>query len=270
MPTPTPSHGPEAPQRGSSPFDLTGRTAIVTGSTKGIGLAIARALARHGARIVVSSRDAGRVDAAQRELADEGLEVLGLTCNIGRKADLQSLVERTRDAWGRIDIVVGCASINPHYGSATEIPDDTFAKIMATNVQSHLWLAQMVADDMRRRKDGAIVFVSSIGGFFGSDVIGAYNISKAAEFQLVRNLAVEFGPDNIRVNAIAPGLVRTDFARALWEDPDYAAQRIARTPLGRLGEPEDIAGIAVYLASDAGRWTTGQSIVVDGGMSIAG
>ena len=253
----------------SSLFDLTGKTAIVTGSTKGIGRAIAAALARHGARVVVSSRDAERVEAAARELADEGLAVLGLPCNVGRKDELQRLVEGTLDAWGRIDIAVGNAGINPHYGPGTEIPDHTFAKIMQTNVQSNLWLAQMAADDMRRRKDGAIVYVSSIGGMFGSDVIGAYCISKAADFQLVRNLAVELGPHNIRVNAITPGLVRTDFARALWEDEESAAARIARTPLRRLGEPEDIAGIAVYLASDAGRWTTGQSFVVDGGTSIA-
>ena len=249
-------------------FDLTGKTAVVTGSTKGIGRAIARALARHGARVVVSSRDTGRVEATRREFAEEGLEVLGLACNVGRKEELERLIDGTREAWGPIDIAVGNAAINPHYGSVTAIPDHTFAKIMATNVQSNLWLAQLVADDMRRRKDGAIVYVSSIGGLFGSDVIGAYCISKAAEFQLVRNLAVELGPDNIRVNAIAPGLVRTDFARALWEDEESADRRIARTPLRRLGEPEDIAGIAVYLASDAGRWTTGQSFVVDGGVSI--
>ena len=186
----------------------------------------------------------------------------------GARRELERLIDGTREAWGPIDIAVGNAAINPHYGSVTAIPDHTFAKIMATNVQSNLWLAQLVADDMRRRKDGAIVYVSSIGGLFGSDVIGAYCISKAAEFQLVRNLAVELGPDNIRVNAIAPGLVRTDFARALWEDEESADRRIARTPLRRLGEPEDIAGIAVYLASDAGRWTTGQSFVVDGGVSI--
>ena len=251
-------------------FDLTGKTAVVTGSTKGIGKAIARALAWHGARVVVSSRDAGRVEATQHALTDEGLEVLGLVCNVGRKAELERLIKQTHEAWGPIDIAVGNAAVNPHYGLAMEIPDHTFAKIMATNVQSNLWLAQMVASDMRRRQGGALVFVSSIGGLFGSDVIGAYCISKAAEFQLVRNLAVELGPDNIRVNCITPGLVRTDFARRLWEDPDRAADRIARTPLRRLGEPEDIAGIAVYLASDAGRWTTGQSIVVDGGMSIAG
>ena len=254
----------------SALFDLTGKTAVVTGSTKGIGKAIARALAQHGAQVVVSSRDEGRVEATERELADERLAVLGLPCNVGRKPELERLVDETRRAWGQIDIVVANAAINPHYGSFADIPDEAFSKIMATNVQSNLWLAQLVADEMRQRKDGAIIYVSSIGGTIGSDVIGAYCISKAADLQLVRNLAVELGPYNIRVNAITPGLVRTDFARALWEDGERAANRIARTPLRRLGEPEDIAGIAVYLASDAGRWTTGQSFVVDGGTSIAG
>ena len=254
----------------SALFDLTGKTAVVTGSTKGIGKAIARALAQHGARVVVSSRDKGRVAATQQELADEGLTVLGLPCNVGRKAELERLLDESRRAFGQIDIVVGNAAINPHYGSFADISDEAFAKIMATNVQSNLWLAQLVADEMRERKDGAIVYVSSIGGTVGSTVIGAYCISKAADLQLVRNLAVELGPHNIRVNAITPGLVRTDFARALWEDEARAAERIARTPLRRLGEPDDIAGIAVYLASDAGRWTTGQSFVVDGGTSISG
>ena len=254
----------------SALFDLTGKTAVVTGSTKGIGKAIARALAQHGARVVVSSRDEGRVEATARALTDEGLAVLGLTCNVGRKAELERLIEESRKALGQIDIVVGNAAINPHYGSFADISDDAFAKIMATNVQSNLWLAQLVADEMRERKEGAIIYVSSIGGTIGSEVIGAYCISKAADLQLVRNLAVELGPHNIRVNAVTPGLVRTDMARALWEDEERAADRIARTPLRRLGEPEDIAGIAVYLASDAGRWTTGQSFVVDGGTSIAG
>lgn len=250
-------------------FDLSGKTAVITGSTKGIGKAIARALGQHGARIVVSSRDAGRVAATQKELANEGLQVLGLACNVGRKDELQSLIDGTCRAWGQIDIVVGNAAINPHYGPALEIEDQMFAKIMATNVQSNLWLAQMVADGMRRRKDGSIIYISSIGGFFGSDVMGAYCVSKAADFQLARNLAVELGPYNIRVNCIAPGLVRTDFATKLWEDPKRAAERIAKTPLRRLGESEDIAGIAVYLASNAGCWTTGQTFTVDGGVSIA-
>ena len=198
--------------------------------------------------MVVSSRDEGRVAAAERELADEGLAVLGLPCNVGRKPELERLVDETRRAWGPIDIVVANAAINPHYGSFADISDEAFAKIMATNVQSNLWLAQLVADEMRERKDGAIIYVSSIGGTIGSPIIGAYCISKAADLQLVRNLAVELGPHNIRVNAITPGLVRTDFARALWEDGRgargradrphaAAAARRARRHRGRRGLP---------------------------------
>lgn len=251
-------------------FDLSQKVAIVTGSTKGIGRAIAAALAEHGARVVVSSRDAGRVAETAEALRGAGHDVTGIACNIGRKNELQALVDGTRKAYGRIDIVIGNAAINPHYGPSMEVPDDIFTKVMGTNIQSNLWLTQMVVPEMRERQDGVIVIVSSIGGLRGSDVIGAYNVSKAADMQLARNLAVELGPDNIRVNCIAPGLVKTDFARALWEDPKFAEPRIATTPLRRLGEPEDIAGAAVYLASAAGRWTTGQTIVVDGGVTITG
>lgn len=249
-------------------FDLTGKVAVVTGSTKGIGKAIAAALADHGAKVVVSSRDTGRVAETAKELTEGGREVLGIPCNVGRKDEMQNLIDETRKAWGQIDIVVGNAAINPHYGPSLEIPDEIFAKVMHTNIQSNLWLAQMVGEEMRARKDGAIIYISSIGGLRGSDVIGTYGISKAADIQLARNLAIELGPDNIRVNCIAPGLVKTDFARALWEDPAYAEPRIATTPLRRLGEPEDIAGAAVYLASAAGRWTTGQTFVIDGGATV--
>jgi len=249
-------------------FDLSGKVAIVTGSTKGIGKAIAAAFADHGAKVVVSSRDTGRVAETAEELAEGGRDVLGIACNVGRKEEMQNLIDETRKAWGQIDIAVGNAAINPHYGPSTEISDEIFAKMMATNIQSNLWLAQMVSGEMRARQDGAIIFTSSIGGLRGSGVIGTYGITKAADMQLARNLAVELGPDNIRVNCIAPGLVKTDFARALWEDPAYVEPRIASTPLRRLGEPEDIAGAAVYLASAAGRWTTGQTIVIDGGATV--
>ena len=252
----------------TSPFDITGKTAIVTGSTKGIGRAIAVALAQAGARVAVSSRDEGRVTATTEELNAAGHKVIGVPCNVGRKAELQNLVDRTKSELGPVDILVCNAAINPYYGPAMEIPDDVFAKVMHTNIQAQLWLTQMVAPDMKARKDGAIVLISSIGGLRGSDVIGAYNISKAADIQLAKNLAVELGPDNIRVNAIAPGLVKTDFARALWENPEFAEPRIAATPLRRLGDPEDIAGAAVFLASDAGRWMTGQTIVIDGGATV--
>ena len=251
-------------------FDLSGKVAVVTGSTKGIGRAIATALAEHGARTVVSSRDAGRVAETAEALRAAGHDATGIACNIGRKDELQALVDGSRTAYGRIDILVANAAINPHYGPSMTVPDDIFAKVMSSNIQSNLWLAQMVEPEMRARRDGVIIIVSSIGGLRGSDVIGTYNVSKAADMQLARNLAVELGPHNIRVNCIAPGLVKTDFARALWDDPEFAEPRIAATPLRRLGEPEDIAGAAVYLASAAGRWTTGQTIVVDGGVTVAG
>ena len=252
----------------STPFDLSGKTAIVTGSTKGIGRAIAVALAEAGARVTISSRDEGRVAETAGALKDAGHQVLGIACNVGRKPELENLVAKTKEAFGPVDILVCNAAINPYYGPAMEIPDDVFAKVMHTNIQAQLWLAQLVAPDMKARKDGAIILISSIGGLRGSDVIGAYNISKAADIQLAKNLAIELGPDNIRVNAICPGLVRTDFARALWENPEFAEPRIAATPLRRLGEPEDIAGAAVFLASKAGQWMTGQTIVIDGGATV--
>lgn len=252
----------------SNPFDLSGKTAIVTGSTKGIGRAIAIALAEAGANVTVSSRDAERVAETEAALGEAGHNVAGIPCNVGRKEELQALVDESRAKWGPADILVCNAAINPYYGPSMDIPDDVFAKIMQSNIQSQLWLTQMVVPDMRDRKDGAIILVSSIGGLRGSDVIGAYNISKAADIQLAKNLAVELGPDNIRVNAIAPGLVKTDFARALWENPEFADPRIAATPMRRLGDPEDIAGAAVYLASNAASWVTGQTLVVDGGATV--
>jgi NAD(P)-dependent dehydrogenase (short-subunit alcohol dehydrogenase family) len=251
-------------------FDLTDKVAIVTGSTKGIGRAIAHALAAHGAKVAVSSRKAEMVDKVTAEIAAAGGTALGVPCNVGRKEELQNLVDRTREKWGRIDVVVGNAAVNPFYGSNIEIPDSAFEKIMSSNVLSNIWLAGMVIPEWKERRDGSFIVVSSIGGLRASTVIGAYCLSKAADMQLARNLAAEFGPWNIRVNCIAPGLVKTDFARALWEDPKKSETRIAETPLRRLGEPEDLAGAAVYLASRAGAWTTGQTIVVDGGVTIAG
>ena len=251
-----------------APFDLTGKVAIVTGSTKGIGRAIAFALAAAGARVTVSSRDRERVAETEAAMTGAGHDALGVACNVGRKEELQALVDTSRNHWGPADTVVCNAAINPYYGPAMDIPDDVFAKVMQTNIQSQLWLAQMTVSDLRAKGGGAIILVSSIGGLRGSDVIGAYNVSKAADMQLARNLAVELGPDNIRVNAIAPGLVKTDFARALWEDPAFAEPRIAATPLRRLGEPEDIAGTAVFLASEAASWMSGQVLVVDGGATV--
>ena len=251
-------------------FDLTGKVAVVTGSTKGIGKAIAEALAAHGARVVVSSRKADAVEAVTKQIRESGGTAIGVPCNVGRKEELENLVAAARREWGRIDVVVGNAAVNPFYGSNLDIPDSAFEKIMGSNVLSNIQLAGMVMPEWKERRDGSFIIVSSIGGLRASTVIGAYCLSKAADMQLARNLAAEFGPWNVRVNCIAPGLVKTDFARALWEDPKKSEQRVAETPLRRLGEPEDLAGAAVYLASRAGAWTTGQTIVVDGGVTIAG
>jgi NAD(P)-dependent dehydrogenase (short-subunit alcohol dehydrogenase family) len=251
-------------------FDLSGKVAVVTGSTKGIGKAIAEALAAHGARVVISSRKADACEQVAGEIEAAGGEAIAIPCNISHKDQLQHLLDSTRNHWGQIDILIANAAVNPYYGSSLEMPDSAFEKVMACNIESNMWLCQMVIPEMQQRKDGAIVIVSSIGGLKGSSVIGAYCISKAADMQIARNLAVEFGPDNIRVNCIAPGLVKTDFARALWENPQQSEQRINATPLRRLGEPQDIAGAAVYLASPAGSWITGQTIVVDGGVTIGG
>ena len=254
-------------------FDLTGKVALVTGSTKGIGEAIVHRLAQHGARVVVSSRKA---DACERVAADingkygKGKQVAApIPCNINYKEQLEQLVVATRRTFGQIDILVCNAALNPYFGPQMEIPDDAFDKIMGANVRSNHWLCQLVLPEMVERKDGSIVIVSSIGGLRGSPVLGVYCISKAADFALARNIAVEYGPHNIRANCIAPGLIKTDFARALWENPDILKRSTSNAPLRRIGEPDEIAGAAVFLASKAGAFMTGQAIVIDGGVTIA-
>ena len=250
-------------------FDLTGKVAIVTGSSRGIGRAIAEALADHGARVVISSRKADACqDVADAINAKHPGHAIVVAANISSKDSLQALVDETRRQWGRIDILVCNAASNPYYGPMGGITDDQFRKILDNNVLANHWLIQMVAPEMLERKDGSVIIVSSIGGLSSSTVIGAYNISKAADFQLARNLAAEFGPLGVRVNCIAPGLVRTDFARALWENPDTLKAVTRGTPLRRIGEPHEIAGAAVFLAAPASAFMTGQSIIVDGGSTI--
>lgn len=250
-------------------FDLGGKTAIITGSSRGIGRAIAEAFAEAGARVVISSRKQDACEAVADDINarfGEG-HAIAVAASISDKEGLQRLVDRTREEFGLIDILVCNAATNPYYGPMAGISDDQFRKIFDNNVLSNHWLITMVAPEMAARGSGAIVIVSSVGGLIASDTIGAYNISKAADFQLVRNLALELGRQNIRVNAIAPGVIRTDFARALWEDPQAEAALREAVPLGRIGEPEDVAGTALFLVSDAGRYVNGQGIVVDGGMT---
>jgi NAD(P)-dependent dehydrogenase (short-subunit alcohol dehydrogenase family) len=247
-------------------FDLTGKVAIVTGSTKGIGKAIAERLAEHGAKVAISSRKPNACEAVAGAINEKHPgAAIAVPASISSKTDLQRLVNETRAAFGRIDILVCNAASNPYYGPMSGLPDDAFHKILDNNIVSNHWLIQMVAPEMIARRDGAIIIISSIGGLRGTGVLGAYAISKAADMQLARNLAHELSPHNIRVNCIAPGLVKTDFARALWDTPEAEERSSARTPLRRLGDPDDIAGAAVFLASRAGSWTTGQTFVIDGG-----
>jgi NAD(P)-dependent dehydrogenase (short-subunit alcohol dehydrogenase family) len=251
-------------------FDLSGKVAVITGSSRGIGRAIAERLAEHGAKVVVSSRKAE----ACKEVADAINKKHGkdsaivVPANISSKDDLKNLVEEATRKFDKIDILVCNAASNPYFGPLGGIQDDQFRKILDNNILSNHWLAQLVSPQMIKRKEGSIIIVSSIGGLRGSPVLGAYCISKAADLQLARNLAVEYGPHNVRVNCIAPGLIKTDFARALWEDKARLAAREEQTPLRRIGEPDEIAGAAVFLASAAGSFVTGQNIVIDGGVTI--
>jgi NAD(P)-dependent dehydrogenase (short-subunit alcohol dehydrogenase family) len=252
----------------SSLFDLTGKVAIVTGSSKGIGRAIAERLAEHGANVAISSRKLEPCQEVAHLLNERhgAGTAIAVATNISSKEALQALVDQTHQAFGRIDVVVCNAAANPYYGPLAGISDEQFRKILDNNIISNHWLINMCVPQMIERKEGSIIIVSSIGGLRGSPIIGAYNISKAADFQLARNYAVEYGPHNVRVNCIAPGLVRTDFARALWENPETLERATRTSPLRRIGEPDEIAGAAVYLASKASSFTTGQTIICDGGV----
>jgi dehydrogenase/reductase SDR family member 4 len=251
-----------------SPFDLSGKVALVTGSTRGIGKSIAEEMARAGAKVAVSSRKAEACEQVRAEFEKAGYEVLARPCNVSRKEELRALVDATVKRWGRVDIAVSNAASNPYYGPLAEIPDEAFDKIMLNNVKSVLWLAAMTLPGMAERGGGSFISVGSIGGILANTVIGAYGMSKAADHHLVRNLAAEWGPRNVRANAIAPGLIKTDFAKALWADDKRRKEREAATPLRRIGEPKDIGAIAVFLASEAAAFITGQTIVADGGVTI--
>jgi NAD(P)-dependent dehydrogenase (short-subunit alcohol dehydrogenase family) len=250
-------------------FDLSGKVAIVTGSSRGIGRAIAENFAEAGARVAISARNQAPCEETAAAIRAKGGEAIAVTARISDKAQLENLVARTTQQWGAVDILVCNAAINPHYGSIADMTDQVFERMMTNNVLSNLWLSKMVGPQMRARREGSIIYIISIGGLKASSVIGMYGVTKAADYALCRNLALEWGPDGVRVNCIAPGLVETEFARALYADPASRAAREAATPLRRLGQPEDIAGTALLLASRAGAFITGQTIIVDGGTMIA-
>jgi dehydrogenase/reductase SDR family member 4 len=249
-------------------FDLTGKVAIVTGSSRGIGRAIAEIFAEAGARVVVSSRNQAPCDEVVEAIRAKGGEAIAITCRISDKAQIENLVAKTKEHWGGVDILVCNAAINPHYGSLEALTDQVFERMMTNNVLSNLWLSNLVVGDMKAKGEGSIIFISSIGGLKSSTVIAMYGVTKSADIALCRSLAAEWGQFGIRVNVIAPGLIETAFAKALYEDPERRARREAETPLRRLGQPEDLAGAALLLASPAGAFITGHTLVVDGGTMI--
>jgi NAD(P)-dependent dehydrogenase (short-subunit alcohol dehydrogenase family) len=253
-------------------FDMTGKVAVITGSSRGIGKAIAEEMAVHGAKVVISSRKADACDLVTNAInAKHGAgTAITIPANISSKESLQNLVDETRKAFGKIDVLVCNAASNPYYGPMAGISDEQFAKILTNNIVANNWLISMAAPEMMERGEGSIIIISSIGGLRASTKIGAYNISKAADMQLARNLADEYGPHGVRVNCIAPGLIKTDFAKALWDDPETLKRSTSGACLKRIGEPEEIAGAAVFLASKAGAFTTGHTLVVDGGVTISG
>ena len=250
-------------------FDLSGQVAVITGSTRGIGKAIAEAMASAGAKVVISSRKIDACDAVAAEVNKDGGEAIAIPCNISYKDQLQALVGGTIEKWGKIDSLVCNAAVNPYYGPISGISDEAYDKIMNSNVRSNVWLCNMVIPQMAERAGGTVIIVSSVAAFIGSAVLGAYGLSKAADASLARNLAVEWGPQNIRTNCLNPAIIRTDFARALWENPKTYARATSNYPLKRIGEPEEVAGAAVFLASKAGSFVTGQTIIIDGGATIS-
>ena len=252
----------------TKPFDLSGKIAIVTGSSRGIGRSIAEVLAAQGAKVVVSARQADSCQPTLDAICANGGDAHVVACNITRRAEVENLVAQTQKHYGGVDILVCNAAINPVYGPMANLTDDVFTKMMTANVQSNIWFANLCGPIMAERGGGSIILVSSIAGFRGTDALGMYAITKTADFGVARSLAVEWGPKNVRVNCIAPGLIKTDFAKALWDNPEFLNKRLATTPLRRIGEPDEIGGIAAFLASTSASFITGQIIVADGGVTV--
>ena len=250
-------------------FDMTGKVAVITGSSRGIGEATAHAMADHGAKVVITSRNLEPCQAVANAInARHPGAAIAVASSLSSKESLQAMIDAGRAAFGPIDVLVCNAASNPHYGPIETITDEAFRKTLELNIIAQHWLVMMVAPEMRARKAGSIILVSSIGGLRGSPILGAYAITKAADIQMAKNLAREYGPDNVRINAIAPGLVKTDFARALWENPENLKNSTSNACLGRIGEPHEIAGAAVFLGSDASTFMTGQTMTIDGGVVV--
>ena len=246
-------------------FNLKNKSILITGSSRGIGKSIAHQCAAHGANVIISSRKQDVCEITAEEINNDiGSEVaFSIPANISDETQLNELVIKTRELFGKIDVLICNAATNPFMGSMLDMPSEKFDKVMNNNIKSNQILCNLVLPEMIEREDGSIIIISSIAAIKGSPILGAYNISKAADVMIVKNIAAEFGHKNIRANSIAPGLIKTDFAKALWENPEILKSVLGSTPMQRIGEPDEIAGVAVMLASDAGNYINGQTIVVD-------
>jgi len=247
---------------------LKGKVAIITGASKGIGAAIASIYAREGARVVLSSRKQDMLEAVVAGITDDGGEAMAVAAHMGEADQVQALVDRTIAAWGRVDIAVNNAATNPHFGPLLTADEGQFEKIIDVNLKGYFRLCKAVEPSMRANGGGKIINMASIAGLSPAMNMGAYSISKAGVLMLTQVLATELGDANIQVNALAPGLIKTKFSRALWENENLVMQVQARTPLGRIGEVEDVVGAAVFLASPSSDYITGEVIVIDGGTSL--
>lgn len=250
-------------------FDLTNKVAVITGASKGIGAAIARGLAEFGAQVVISSRGQEAVSALAEQFSADGLTATGIACHVGDEEQLQQLVDQTVATYGGIDILVNNAAINPVFGPLVEAGGALFDKIMQVNVRSCLRLSNLCHPIMRGRGGGSIINIASVEGLKPSYGLGVYSVSKAALIMLTQNQAKEWGADGIRANALCPGLVQTKFSAALWQNAAVLEQLTGSIPAGRMALPEEMVGLAVFLASDASSYCTGGVYTADGGHMIS-
>jgi NAD(P)-dependent dehydrogenase (short-subunit alcohol dehydrogenase family) len=250
-------------------FDISGKVAIVTGASRGIGQAIAECFVQAGAKVVFSSRKQDSLDVVVAQVKANGGEALAVAAHNGDKTQLKALVQRTVEAYGSVDILVNNAATNPHFGTLLAAEDSMWQKTIEVNLMGNVWLTQEVVKHMRANGGGKIINVASVNGLRPGPFQGIYSITKAGVISLTKTLAMELGGDNIQVNAIAPGLIKTYFARAIWEDEETHRRTLERTPVGRIGIPEDIVGIALYLASPASNFATGEVFVIDGGVTLS-
>ncbi|MAJ24521.1 MAG: short-chain dehydrogenase [Rickettsiales bacterium] len=251
-------------------FSLMNKVAVVTGSSRGIGKGIAHRFSELGAKVVISSRKITSCKIVVKEILDNGGVASSFECNISNKNSCEELIDFAIKKYGKLDILVCNAASNPYYGNLADIPDQSFDKIMNNNVKSNLWLSKAAIPFLKKSNRGSIIIVSSIAGLQGVKNLGAYSISKTADIGLIRSLAVELGEFNITVNGLCPGIIKTDFARALWENPKILKSVENDAPLKRIGTTDEVAGAAILLASGPGAFITGQVITMDGGITIAG